>query len=245
MLCSPNPSPYDLYFSVGRIPVRVHVSFWIFTAILGWPWVNLGLGYLALWVLCVFFSILLHELGHVWAGQLFGSDGEIVLYSFGGLAIGASELNTRWQRVVVYLAGPGIQFLLLGALWAASEFGVVKRLHELSGRNEYVVGALMMLWIINLYWPLMNLLPIWPLDGGQVSREVCEATSRRNGTATSLTISVICAAVIAINGLAAMNGQPIIPYLPVGGMFTVIMFGLLAFESWQLLQRLRRPYDDY
>ena len=63
-----------------------------------------------LWIACVFLSILLHEFGHVWAGRGFGSDASIVLYSFGGLAVGASDQRLRWQRIIVYLAGPGIQF---------------------------------------------------------------------------------------------------------------------------------------
>src|SRR5437016_2491445 len=37
-----------------------------------------------------------------------------------------------------------------------------------------------LLWI-NLFWGLLNLLPVWPLDGGQISGEVASALSPRHG----------------------------------------------------------------
>ena len=54
----------------------------------------------------LFAIVLLHEFGHIWAGRVFGSDGYIVLYSFGGLAVHANDVRRRWQRVVISLAGP-------------------------------------------------------------------------------------------------------------------------------------------
>src|SRR6187401_2581712 len=112
MLLDPSGSPYDLKFRLFGTYVRIHISFWIFTAILGWDWVRVGFGYLLIWIIAVFISILLHEFGHIWAGRMFGTHGDILLYSFGGLAIGSSDLRKRWQRIVVYLAGPAIQFML-------------------------------------------------------------------------------------------------------------------------------------
>jgi Zn-dependent protease len=99
------------------------------------------------------------------------------------------------------------------------------------------VGILMM---INLYWPLLNLVPVWPLDGGQVSREFCTWLSPRKGLRWSLILSVTVAAVLAVNSLAAHSGRPLIPYLPTGGMYTALLFGVLAFESYQMLTQLRQ-----
>jgi Zn-dependent protease len=100
---------------------------------------------------------------------------------------------------------------------------------------------------INLYWPLLNLLPIWPLDGGKVTREVGSALSR-DGVRISLGISIAVAGFIAIHGLIAnQNPNFRIPYLPTG-MFTALFFGALAFESYQLLQQTKflhyEPPDD-
>src|SRR6185436_3070814 len=101
------------------IGVRVSPWFWVITAAMGWGGGperdrEFFVQRLIIWIVCVFVSILVHELGHVLAGRLFGSEGHIVLYGMGGLAIGSSALERRWQRIVVYAAGPAAGFLLLG-----------------------------------------------------------------------------------------------------------------------------------
>ena len=117
MLLEPNRTPYDLRWRMLGTDVRVHPLFWLVSAVLGWNWYSMrggGIGYLLLWVFCCFVSVLLHEFGHVLVGRLFGSDGHIVLYSFGGLAVGSSDLRRRWQRVLVLFGGPGAQLVLAG-----------------------------------------------------------------------------------------------------------------------------------
>jgi stage IV sporulation protein FB len=244
MLLEPDRTPYDLSFHLFGTPVRIAPWFWLVSIIFGWEFVNLGLQYLAIWVACVFVSILLHEFGHVWAGKAFGTDGSIVLYSFGGLAIGASDLRPRWQRVVVYLTGPGIQLALYGAL-LLTEYRIGEKGMENMPEPAYITFGILK--SINLYWPLLNLLPIWPLDGGKVTREICSALSR-DGVRISLGISIAVAGFIAVHALIANhNANYRIPYLPLG-MFTALFFGALAFESYQLLQQTKflhyEPPDD-
>jgi hypothetical protein len=117
-LAEPDRTQFDLSFRLGHIPVRIHPFFWVMSLAMGWSLKAYGLEYLLLWVVCVFVSILFHELGHVVAGQWFGSSGHIVLYSFGGLAVGSNQLSKRWQRIVVCAAGPGANFLLVAILAA-------------------------------------------------------------------------------------------------------------------------------
>lgn len=247
MLINPAGTPYDLNFRLFGTYIRVHVSFWIFSAILGWNLVRQddGILLLLIWVACCFISILLHEFGHVWAGKAFGSHGDILLYSFGGLAIGASNLRSRWQRIAVYLAGPAIQLLLYFALDRYD-----RSLTDEQWKNfpRYLRVTFVILKDINWIWPLFNLLPIFPLDGGQVLREICEAISGRKGLRFALIISIIASVAIAINALMVVNGRnAFIPYVP-AGMYTVILFAMLGFESYQLLQQemSRKPWDgDY
>ena len=229
-LARPERTPYDLSWRMFGIPIRVHPFFWVFTAIIGWHHVRDGLQFLIIWIASVFISILLHELGHIWMGRLFGSRGEIVLYSFGGLAIGSKQLRKRWQRIAVSAAGPGIQLLLWGAL-----VGIVY-LTPLP-KNVYVVELYDMLIWINLYWAIFNLIPIWPLDGGQISREIWEGISKRRGTKIALQLSIALALIIALNaGYAVMpNGKRVIPFLPVG-IYIAILFGMLMLTNVQALQ---------
>ena len=248
MLVEPGPTNYDLHFRVFGTPVRVHPLFWLFTAILGWNTLHDADGFvrLLLWVVCCFLSILLHEFGHIWMGATFGArDGYIVLYSFGGLAVGSNDLRNRWQRIAVSLAGPGIQLVLFG--------GLVLALRSLSGQQRDQIPPRMafflnQLFFINLIWPLFNLLPVWPLDGGMVSREICKWLSPRGGLQFSLGLSFALAALLAINGVVAYSrGQGFLSaYIP-ADEYVAILFGLLALQSWQLLQQARLwqpPVDE-
>ncbi len=247
MLVEPAPTNFDLHFRLFGTPVRVHPFFWLFTAILGWNYLDQpdGFLYLFIWIVCCFLSILLHEFGHVWMGMIFGArDSYIVLYSFGGLAVGSNDLRSRWQRIAVSLAGPGIQLALYGLIWLLLESLSVELLRRIPHRAVFMIGMLMS---INLLWPLFNLLPVWPLDGGMVSREICKWLSPRGGLRFSLGLSIAIAAFIAVHALLAKaKGGFVVPYLPTGN-YVAILFGLLAFQSWQLLQQARvwqPPADD-
>lgn len=262
LLMEPQPTPYDLRWRMFGIDIRVHPMFWLISALLGWTWYEVGangrqgLAFVALWVACVFVSILVHELGHVVAGIVFGSWGYVVLYGFGGLAVGSNDLRKRWQRIIVSLAGPGAQFLvLLLPLWLMRDvFGVFGDRIEYRIRwleRDPLVIACEMFWFVNLFWPLLNLLPIWPLDGGMVTRELCEGTWREKGRRYSLIISMVVAIVLVVQILTSQRGNPgIIPWLSEWlrvGPLTALFFGLFAFQSYQLLQEessRRRNWND-
>jgi stage IV sporulation protein FB len=234
LISEPGSTPLDLNFRLGRIPVRVSPWFWVGSVFLGWNFLKIGFEYLLIWVACVFFSILLHELGHVLMGQVFGTRGHIVLQAMGGLAIGSSDLYNRWKRIAVILAGPGIQLILYGLLRAGLEFDVI----EPRGLNRYVLAALGMLLTINLWWPILNLLPIWPLDGGQISRELFTWVVPANGVRYSLVVSILTAGLLAVNALVTMiRDKPLLDFLPTGDRVFILFFALFAIESYLLLQQ--------
>jgi membrane-associated protease RseP (regulator of RpoE activity) len=257
---------FDWNFRLGDIPVRVHPYFWLTTALLGLnnlrrPFIEI-LMYLLIWTIIVFVSILVHELGHILMGRAFGRRGHIVLTGLCGLAVGASDLPTRGQRIAVHLAGPGAGFMLaaltVGVFYAynpvvtlfelGSLFGVQVRIGpDVQIPPEPVLYVLFnMLWI-NIFWGLVNLLPIWPLDGGQTCREICEAYRGRDGQRLAMQISLVTAAGFAVLALIEIvTKKPLVPFLSLGGtFFSVLFFGLLAFNSYQLLQFIRRGGLDW
>jgi Zn-dependent protease len=255
LLYEPDATPLDLRFRLFGTYVRVHPLFWLIMAIFGWGVTRRpalpggGLGDLALWVMCGFVSILLHEFGHVWMGRLFGTHGHIVLHSMGGLAIGASDVPYRWQRILISLAGPGIQLLLLAAIVGLLITGIIPQAAVRD--NPALERMLDILVMINLWWPVLNLLPVWPLDGGWVSREVCQIVSPTRGLVVSLWISVFVGIVLAVNALLVETQRfELIPYISrmFGGFYLAILFAMLAYSSWQALQeentRRRRYWDD-
>jgi Zn-dependent protease len=183
-------------------------------------------------------------MGHVLAGRLFGRDAHIVLYSFGGLAIGSTDLPRRWQRVIVLLAGPGSQLALFGLIYAFVRFG--SNWLDFDRMPDAAWSVLSFLWQINLYWALLNLLPIWPLDGGQVTRQIAESVSPTNGLRFSLGLSLFTAGLLAVHSISASYGKPILPIKIGGSTYTTILFALLALSSYQALQQIRyqpRRYD--
>jgi Zn-dependent protease len=247
-MLEPDPTPFDLRWRMFSVPVYVRPWFWVLSAVLGWYWFQVGgVTLLALWVGCAFLSILVHELGHVLAFRVFGVDSYVVLYSFGGLTIPSHRPALGWQRALVSLAGPGIQLILFVVLFP---FGSLRepRPGQFDQQSPYVLAvALHMLLWINLVWPLFNLLPVWPMDGGHVCREVLAGVSPANGVVWSLYVSIACAAVLAVHCFLAAQGRPLFPFLPIGGMFGAIFFALFAMENFQLLQqeKLRqRRWDD-
>jgi stage IV sporulation protein FB len=276
-LFEPDRTPYDLNWRMFGIDVRVHPMFWLMGVILGASTLDFGVEYLLFWVGCVFVSILIHELGHVWMGQVFGSHGHIVLYGFGGLAIGSNHLSHPWQRIAVCFAGPFAGFLFLGALFAIvgvmdpPRFEMMVEiakidlgLHKLLGAQlepevalqviqalggmgpppmvEFVLTQLV---FINLLWGLLNLLPIWPLDGGQISRDLCKLASPRAGLRISLGISFVTGGILALHCIMAANGSPLLPFLPIGSKWSAIFFALFAVESFMLLQRTGPSDHDW
>lgn len=243
MFFEPNRTQFDLNFRLSGIDIRIHPMFWLVSAIMGWNALQLGFEYLLVWIACVFVSILIHELGHVVTGRLFGAHGHIVLYSFGGLAIGSSALGNRWQRIAVYLAGPLAGFILYG----------IVRLLDPGPRSRLLEDAFWDLKQINLFWGIINLLPIWPLDGGQISRDLFGWFQPAKGVRLSLGVSLVVAGLLAfISLINTYSEQPLpivekIPYLSrLEGGFMVLLFACLAFYSYQALQveGRRQPWEQ-
>jgi stage IV sporulation protein FB len=87
---------------------------------------------------------------------------------------------------------------------------------------------LQFLLFINIYWALINLLPVFPLDGGQIARSLFFLYNPRDGIRQSLLLSVIAGAGAAYYGFS--HGQS----------YMGILFALLAFDSYQTYQGTRR-----
>jgi Zn-dependent protease len=231
-LFEPERTSFDLKFVIFGIHIRVHPMFWFITAVMGWNDRDMRLT--LLWIGVVFLSILIHELGHVLMGKVFGSFGHIVLYGFGGLAIGSSNLAKRWQRNLVYFAGPLAQFILLGVVigiwWLKDAQG--------AKFSPYMSRTILYLYYVNLVWPILNLLPIWPLDGGRISREAFQWILPTGGTAISLIFSATIAGFLAIHAICAANGHPIIPFLG-GSMIMALFAAMFAISNLQELVTIR------
>lgn len=255
IFAEPPRTQYDLRFRLFGFPVRVSPYFWLIAVLLG---VGFGrnqevdLAQLLIWMGVMFVSIVVHELGHAFAQRHFGGHPWITLHGMGGLASCSDEDRSPRSQILISLAGPAAGFafalvvaLLLRAtghavgLFAGRDMqhpgGSIGTLHLLPFFVGGVyweelanVGAdklVSSLFAINIGWGLINLLPIYPLDGGQVSREVLTLRNPRRGIVLSLQVSMFAAGAMAVVGLLAWHS-----------LFTAILFGMLAYSSYQALQ---------
>jgi Zn-dependent protease len=254
----PAPTQFDLNFRLFGIPVRVSPWFWIMALILGG---EITPGRAVLWVAAVFFSILIHEFGHGLVAKAFGFRPQIALFGMGGLCASEADRQTPNQRLAVLLAGPGAQFVLLGlvALWGSAALGVsfegaleqarwdlglppgntltaLKKdaALELANPASLIYKDLL---FINLLWPLLNLLPIWPLDGGQIAGELLAKINRRDGRRWGHIISMITASLVAFYLLHKMQGD-----LEGFRLLQILFFVGFAFVNYQILQAYHHQY---
>lgn len=226
-LAEPPPTQYDLRFNAVGVAVRVHPFFWLVTGMMAFQG-RMPMQAVILWVGCVFVSILIHELGHALTAKFFGADSaHIVLYGMGGLAISSGE-RTRWQRLLGILAGPGAGFVFYGILLLlARQFE--SRLFS-SPQARLIFDFLE---FINLFWGLVNLLPVWPLDGGQACATILEMVGVRQVTRWTQSISLTAATLTAVF------------FMSRGQYFATFLFGYLAVASLQwLMNHPRGGYDD-
>ena len=83
---------------------------------------------------------------------------------------------------------------------------------------------------INLWWGLVNLLPIYPLDGGQATQVLLSQVDRKQGVRRGHIVSLLTAGILAV---LAFWANPEDFYLP-------IFFGVLALINFQVLQSLHQ-----
>lgn len=240
---TPPPTQYDLRFTLAGIPIRVHPLFWLIALLLG---SSGALIEIPIWILVVFISILVHELGHAMAFRRYGIQSQIVLHAMGGLTIPQSTpWGTSWasvspsprQEVVISLAGPFAGFIFAslvmagvmisgGVLLPDKLFGFLSLplIARMPFGGDVLSVFLTMLLYVNVFWGVFNLLPVYPLDGGQVTRNVLIQYDPWGGARKSLWISVIAGGIIALIGLLRLE------------LYIAILFGLLAFQSYQSLR---------
>jgi stage IV sporulation protein FB len=218
------PTEFDLQFRLFGIPVRVLPWFWLLAVLLGQNPLRDGWQYLVVWMVVVFFSILVHEMGHALTARAFGYYPRVFLYQFGGVAMYTPDGQyTAGRSILITFAGPAAGLALgLGAV-----VGSFVLAESQVPVQPLVDATLWYLMYVNIAWSVLNLLPVYPLDGGQITRDVCTSMNPRQGMVWTLWISVMVGLLMT---LVALWLREIIP-----GIF----FGLMCYQNFQMLQMRR------
>lgn len=158
---------------VAGIPIYVH---WTFAILIGWFLLagtmenqDLGQGLAeAGFVLALFGCVVLHELGHALTAKQFGvPTSDITLLPIGGVARLQRIPDKPVQELLVALAGPAVNLVIVLVLWLV--FGVSAP-STLDGREFVHAGFWPKLLVVNIILALFNMLPAFPMDGGRVLR---------------------------------------------------------------------------
>ena len=161
-----------------------------------------------------FLSIMIHELGHALTIRKYGLPAAITLQAFGGYASFPAGKLDRKQSFFVTAAGPVLQFV----------FGVL--LIVLAPSISIPEGSLFLpflrdlIWV-SIAWSILNCLPVYPMDGGQMMAAILGPKKQHNVHL----ISSIVAVIIAVAG-----------YLYLGTILLPIFMALFAWQNWQSYQ---------
>ncbi len=160
------------HFKIAGIPVHVQPVFFVIAGLFGLRYIDFGLDVVLIWVAASFISILVHELGHGISLKIFGSPSAIVLHGFGGVTISPARRQVSKARsIIVSLAGSLTALVLL---WLPARTVLDNAISDLSILDwpEALYWLVTFLAFQNLWWSIANLLPIRPLDGGNVTAEL-------------------------------------------------------------------------
>jgi stage IV sporulation protein FB len=238
LLGEPPRTQGDLNFRLLGVPVRIHPLFWLVALLLNYRAPDLPS--LLLWVVAVMVGVLIHEFGHATMMRVYGFYPWITLYGMGGLASyhpGSYTVRGRstLAQVLIAAAGPAAGFLAAGLILlgvraagyqvAAGFFGGIPVVAFQPLPLTPLDLFLRYLLQVCVYWGLLNLLPIVPLDGGQIASQMLLAVNPSNGQRQALMLSVVVAVLMAAMSLMRWND-----------MFLGLLFGYMAYGSYQALQ---------
>ena len=236
-------------FELFGTPVFAQGSYLLILLFLNWRLIAADrLAEAGVAVFAITLSLLVHEFGHVFAAKTNGFRSVVVLGGMGAFTVPGGR-SKGWREIWLSVAGP-----LFGlVLWAVCWFifmppGAAVMGHRLdvesmffpavaAGHGEMGPQAwgplLVHLWVtmcwINLWWSLLNLLPIFPLDGGHVLHESLRMNMRADEAEK----------ISAWVGLVLAGGLCIWCYVELHRLLPALIAGFLAFQNWGRLQDRR------
>jgi Zn-dependent protease/CBS domain-containing protein len=133
-------------------------------------------------ILCIFITVLLHELGHALAAKNYNiKTKDITLLPIGGLARLERIPEKPLEELIVAFAGPLVNIALafITAFFISIPDNTDKLMTELSNgvnANNFFLNF----FLVNFWLAIFNLIPAFPMDGGRVLRALLSFKLPRN-----------------------------------------------------------------
>ena len=197
--------------------------------------------WIMMWMLVACVSILIHEFGHaLTARKLSGGRNYIKLWAMGGLAYHEGGKPTRKSRLWTIAMGPGAGLIVfvLTCVAIVAAYGtttgpmviqtlitnkipasVNRELYDLLVQQPPLLRVFDMLIWINFWWSLVNLLPVFPLDGGQF------LSTWTGKTLLAYKVGAVTGAIAAVVGLLVFRS-----------LYVGLLFGFFAYQNYKNLQ---------
>lgn len=113
-----------------------------------------------------FIAVLVHELAHTFVARKFNLPVSSVVLDF---LFGSAGIDTTYtpygQTILIAVAGPVSNLLLSGLGWLVLQSG---------GSDTFLTDFLTTFTYYNFLLFLFNMLPIYPMDGGRISKAICQ-----------------------------------------------------------------------
>ncbi len=256
MFGEPQRTQADLNFALFGIPVRVHPWFWLIGLLLGPHRADPPA--ILTWMAAFFLGVLCHEMGHAMVMRSYGYFPRITLYGLGGMASydrpggSSGAWPDSWRQIFISAAGPLAGFILAAITVAfirasghtvkcsfGADYGLLVTPVDVVG-SVPLTRFIFSLLFVTIVYGILNLLPIYPLDGGNIAREIFLLLNPRGGIRQSLWLSVFAAgAIAAYQGARFLRpltlNQPL-QSLQWSDLWMIAFFGYLAYSSYQTLQ---------
>lgn len=168
----------------------------------------------------IMFFAFLHEIAHLCAGLALGFKPKTMKITPVGFQIAfKTKIEDYHKKIVLYLAGPMTNFLLIlvSFLWKT----------ELMIPKETIIYS-------NLLLAIFNLLPIYPLDGGRILKEVIHIfkgskVAYQKSNLISFVTVIVLTIMVSISILYIHN----------------IAFLLILIYLWYLVIKSQKEYEIY
>lgn len=189
---------------VFGVPIRLHFTFLLLLVFL----IFIGIGgkqsglTTAVYVLALFASVLLHEIGHALVARAYGVRTlEIVMYPIGGVSRLEGQPKPR-QEPLIAIAGPLVN-LIIGVVLLATQHDFLP-LEKLTVPTD--ANLIERIGVGNVLLGLFNLLPAYPMDGGRILRSLLALwKSADEATQIAARVSRFLAVAMGLFGLLSSN----------------------------------------
>lgn len=219
---------WSLYLvTIAGIPIYLHFTFILLLVFVGFWEISRHQQIFGgvLFIICVFASVALHELGHALVAKRFGiKTDDIVLYPIGGVAR-LRSMGEGFQEFWIAIAGPCVNVVIAFAIWLALRLtGHWVPLEQLANENANFwtsTGFWQNVAMVNIVLLVFNLIPAFPMDGGRVLRAIL-ARKLPKEKATGIAAKIGQGMAILFMLFGFLGGNPFLMFI---GFFVFVAAG--------------------